>query len=927
MKNFNRKFTTLLSITFTLFISQSFAQLSIHVNTSSNAVYFNNTEAYNLPVYDMNLVSSTPWGLTTSSGIVFDYTFGCSTQTLGDGSSAFMCYTKSCIWDQYANGLTDLNGISIFSNSSGGGLHHNYQSIDYSWNDQNNGLPLEVNVISSGGGSKNVSPGNAHIAYMAPQTIDYIYVEVDMGSGMVPIPVYINGQLLEQDCAGTWGGSLVNDACGVCDGNNSSCSGCTSSWANNYDQDAILNDGSCVLSGCTDQTALNYNQNATDSDGSCIDAILGCMDSEAVNYDANANTDNGLCRPYTLADVEEAEEAAYAAGAASVTPEDGISQADVDAGFAAGAASITPEDGITQADVTNATPLSLNIPLSLPEGWSLFGYSCIDPIDVIEGFSDVVSDIEIVKDEMGLSYLPLWTYNAIGDLKYGEGYQIKLTESIDDLYFCSTLVTKVVGCTEPTAFNYNSLANTDDQSCEEVVYGCTTSNAFNYNMDANTDDESCIQVINGCMDESADNYNMDANTDDESCIQVINGCMEESACNFDSLANTAGVCSNLTYSKSEFFSNQTLYLTQSSPFGEGLMYDGIPLALNTCLDEDNDANGYLYNGFAYRNNFIVSYDASTNAITVDNYDDASCQQYANSFSLTENLEPVSEGATSFEVNPGILYLTQSSPFGGGLMYDGIPLALNTCLDEDNDANGYLYNGFAYRNNFIVSYDASTNSITVDNYDDASCQQYANTFYLSETTESASEGATSFEVDPEILYLTQSSPFGEDLMYDGIPLALNTCLDEDNDANGYMYNGFAYRNNFIVSYDASTNSITVDNYDDANCQQYANSFSLTENLEPVSESATSFEVITETSINVIYDAIPLALNTCIDENNDANGYLYNGFAYRNNFIISYDPTTKAITVDNYDDASCQQYANSFTIFEELTDLSSNEFECE
>ncbi|MDG1395696.1 MAG: hypothetical protein P8P86_03945 [Flavobacteriales bacterium] len=389
-------------------------------------------------------------------------------------------------------------------------------------------------------------------------------------------------------------------------------------------------------------------------------------------------------------------DAGYAAGAASVTPEDGISQADVDAGFAAGAASITPEDGITEADVTNATPLSLNIPLSLPEGWSLFGYSCIDPIDVIDGFSDVVSDIEIVKDEMGLSYLPLWTYNAIGDLKYGEGYQIKLTESIDDLYFCSTLVTKVVGCTDPTAFNYNSLANTDDQSCEEVVYGCTTSNAFNYNMDANTDDESCIQVINGCM--------------------------EESACNFDSLANTAGVCSNLTYSKSEFFSNQTLYLTQSSPFGEGLMYDGIPLALNTCLDEDNDANGYMYNGFAYRNNFIVSYDASTNSITVDNYDDANCQQYANSFSLTENLEPVSEGVTSFEV------ITETSI---NVIYDAIPLALNTCIDENNDANGYLYNGFAYRNNFIISYDPTTNAITVDNYDDASCQQYANSFTIFE----------------------------------------------------------------------------------------------------------------------------------------------------------------------------------------------------
>ena len=45
---------------------------------------------------------------------------------------------------------------------------------------------------------------------------------------------------------------------------------------------------------------------------------------------------------------------AYAAGAASVTPEDGVSQADVDAAYAAGAASVTPEDGVTQADVNAA---------------------------------------------------------------------------------------------------------------------------------------------------------------------------------------------------------------------------------------------------------------------------------------------------------------------------------------------------------------------------------------------------------------------------------------------------------------------------------------------------------------------------------------------------------------------------------------------
>jgi hypothetical protein len=67
MKNFTRKFIGLLIISFTLFISKSYAQLSVHVNTSTNAVYFNNTTAYNLPVYDINLVSSTPWGLTAPS--------------------------------------------------------------------------------------------------------------------------------------------------------------------------------------------------------------------------------------------------------------------------------------------------------------------------------------------------------------------------------------------------------------------------------------------------------------------------------------------------------------------------------------------------------------------------------------------------------------------------------------------------------------------------------------------------------------------------------------------------------------------------------------------------------------------------------------------------------------------------------------------
>jgi hypothetical protein len=83
------------------------------------------------------------------------------------------------------------------------------------------------------------------------------------------------------------------------------------------------------------------------------------------------------------------------------------------------------------------------MPMNLPNGWSMFGYTCVQPLDVIDGFVSVKESLEIVKDEMGLAYLPDYNFNAIGDLKHGEGYQIKLTNSIEDFQFCKTLVAKV----------------------------------------------------------------------------------------------------------------------------------------------------------------------------------------------------------------------------------------------------------------------------------------------------------------------------------------------------------------------------------------------------------------------------------------------------------------------------------------------------
>jgi hypothetical protein len=78
-------------------------------------------------------------------------------------------------------------------------------------------------------------------------------------------------------------------------------------------------------------------------------------------------------------------------------------------------------------------------------------------------------------------------------------------------------VDAVLGCTDATAFNYDTTANTDDGSCVAVVNGCTDATAFNYAPAANTDDGSCVAVVNGCTDTTATNYDASANTDDGSC--------------------------------------------------------------------------------------------------------------------------------------------------------------------------------------------------------------------------------------------------------------------------------------------------------------------------------------------------------------------------------------------------------------------------
>ena len=272
------------------------------------------------------------------------------------------------------------------------------------------------------------------------------------------------------DCAGACLADADGD--GVC--NEFEIDGCTDATACNYDADATDNDGSCTYAaagydcagvcladadgdgvcnefevpGCTDATACNFNAAATDDNGSCeFASCYGCTYALASNFDATATFDDGSCTFTGCVNDDFASYNPYANAAGGL-----CTDAPVSADFNG--------DGVVQ----NQDLLDF-----------LLAYGQVGP--VWGGLTWVQDACNVVAEPLSA----LWTapdYCAGAAAPY-----------------CAEL-----GCTYPTASNYDPTATVDSGDC--VWTGCTDSDAVNFNSLANLDDSSCTYDI--CPDFNGD---------------------------------------------------------------------------------------------------------------------------------------------------------------------------------------------------------------------------------------------------------------------------------------------------------------------------------------------------------------------------------------------------------------------------------------
>ena len=251
--------------------------------------------------------------------------------------------------------------------------------------------------------------------------------------------------------------------------------GCTNNSAFNFDSLANSFDNSCCyISGCINSSAINYNQYACFDDESCEYFVLPNL----FNYDLTGinhtimipqnleftfqnnlisihdilgvfyEDDNGndKCAGYIVWN-ETTDQIAAQGDDLTTEEKDGFFDAErfkfklwdyseshiydcvVSYNVDMPDQKYYSTDGISALTSVNQYFNSNSQEILLPEGWSIFStYLDLQNIDMITLVNPIIDELIIVKDYLGMAYLPQYNFDAIGVLTYGHAYEIKVME-------------------------------------------------------------------------------------------------------------------------------------------------------------------------------------------------------------------------------------------------------------------------------------------------------------------------------------------------------------------------------------------------------------------------------------------------------------------------------------------------------------------
>ena len=427
-----------------------------------------------------------------------------------------------------------------------------------------------------------------------------------------------------------------------------SVSGCMNPDANNYNNNATVDDGSCKYPGCTDSAANNYgwtasgdttiNSNAwtvtadgdafnggiAEDNGSCTYDVYGCTDPAATNYDANA-TNSCPAPSGAVQTTPPSCPCQYDCPTISISTVDDepiLTQAETMFGTTSfeGAVSLLWKFSINYTQAWSSSYF-INNALTLPDQsftnstskryrlvWWLGSYST----DAFASGS-ILTAANIVTQQSWDPNQPAKTvniyvpYDYFIDGTFGNAIDVTnpndTTNSGIDFHFQSMKGRIYIDSDPMGSGGWNQCGF----EAEPLYWGCNDPNATNYIFFADFGTNTCVYpVVPGCTDPDADNYSSTANSDDGSC--QYSGCPDPAALNHGWGQAQQEPWPSVTLTNLSFDNGTgnggTAVNNGSCAFNVPGCTDPSAINYNSAATVDDGSCTYCVNGFIYPGNTI-----------------------------------------------------------------------------------------------------------------------------------------------------------------------------------------------------------------------------------------------------------------------------------------------------------------------------------